>query len=319
MATESASRPRIGVSSCLLGRLVRFDGGHRKSDFVAGTLSRFVELVPVCPEVESGLPVPRESLRLVSGQAGLRLVAGRSGADHTDRMTSFAERRVAELAALELDGFVLKKGSPSCGLERVRTYREGVAQPVRTGAGLFAAQLRARLPALPLAEEGWLHDPGLRQSFLERAFTHHRLRLALFQAPTRQKLVAFHAAHKLLYLARSPALYRELGRIVARPAPGPLEPTIELYAARAMAALGERSTPGKQANVLQHVLGYFKAALTAPEKQELLSLIDDFRAGLHGLLVPLTLLLHHLRRHPVSPWLSSQLYFQPYPRELGGR
>jgi uncharacterized protein YbgA (DUF1722 family)/uncharacterized protein YbbK (DUF523 family) len=315
----STSRPRIGVSSCLLGRQVRFDGGHRKSDFVADTLSRFVELVPVCPEVESGMPVPRESLRLVSSQAGLRLVANRSGADHTERMTSFAEQRIAELAALELDGFVLKKDSPSCGLERVRTYGEGAAQPVRTGTGVFAALLRARLPALPLTEEGWLRDPGLRESFLERIFTHHRMRTVLFEAPSRGKLVAFHSAHKLLYMARSPVLYRRLGRIAAQPAARPLQATIELYAAQAMAALGERSTPGKQANVLQHIMGYFKAVLTASEKRELLSLIDDFRAGLHGLLVPLTLLLHHLRTHEVNPWLSRQLYFQPYPKELGAR
>ena len=315
----STSRPRIGVSSCLLGRQVRFDGGHKKSDFVADTLSRFVELVPVCPEVESGMPVPRESLRLVPGRAGLRLIGNRSGADHTDRMSSFAEQRVAELTALELDGFVLKKDSPSCGLERVRTYREGAAQPVRTGTGLFAALLRDRLPALPLTEEGWLRDPGLRESFLERIFTHHRMRMVLFEAPSRGKLVTFHSEHKLLYMARSPVLYRELGRIAAQSAARPLKATIELYAAQAMAALGERSTPGKQANVLQHIMGYFKEVLTASEKRELLSLIDDFRAGLHGLLVPLTLLLHHLRAHEVSAWLSRQLYFRPYPKELGAR
>ncbi len=312
-------RPRIGVSACLLGRPVRFDGGHKKSDFVAETLSRFVDFVPVCPEVESGMSAPRESLRLVSHPVGLRLIGNRSGVDQTDRMTTFATDRVTELLALELDGFVLKKDSPSCGLERVRVYPGITGQPARTGTGLFSATLRDRLPSLPLAEEGWLRDAGLRESFLERIFTHHRMRTQLLSEPSRGKLVAFHSEHKLLYMARSPVLYRELGGIVAQSAERPLTATIGLYAARAMAALQERSTPGKQANVLQHILGYFKRVLTPFEKQEILSLIDDFRAGLHGLVVPLTLLLHHLRKHEVGEWLAGQFYFEPYPRELGAR
>lgn len=315
----SPSRPRIGVSACLVGKPVRFDGGHKKSDFVADTLSRFVDFVPVCPEVESGMSVPRESLRLVSVPAGLRLIGNRSGADQTDRMNSFAAERVAELSALALDGFVLKKDSPSCGLERVRVYCDGADQPARTGTGLFAAMLRDRLPALPLAEEGWLRDTALRESFLERIFTHHRMRTSLLEAPSRGKLVAFHSEHKLLYMARSPALYRELGRIAAQSAERPLAATVELYATRAMAALEAHSTPGKQVNVLSHIMGYFKKVLTASEKEELLSLIEEFRAGLHGLVVPLTLLLHHLGKHEVGDWLARQFYFQPYPKELGAR
>lgn len=313
-------RPRIAVSACLLGRSVRFDGGHKKHDFVAGTLSRFVDLVPVCPEVESGMGVPRETVRLVATSTGLRLLGNRSGADQTDRMTAYSERRVAELAALDLDGFVLKKDSPSCGLERVRIYKEELdAQPSRTGRGLFAAKLGDRLSALPLAEEGWLHDPALRESFLARIFTHHRLRTSLLVEPSRGKLVAFHAQHKLLYMAHSAARSRELGRIAAQAGDLPLEATLQLYTAQAMAALGQRSTPGTHANVLQHILGYFKRVLTPFEKQELLSLIEEFRAGLHGLLVPLTLLVHHLHKHDVGEWLGSQRYFQPYPKELGAR
>ncbi|MSP25427.1 MAG: DUF1722 domain-containing protein [Myxococcales bacterium] len=317
---SARSRPRIGVSACLLGRPVRFDGGHKKNDFVADTLSRFVDLVPVCPEVESGMSVPRETLRLVSNPAGLRLMANRSGTDQTDRMTSYAECRVSELEALDLDGFVFKKDSPSCGLERVRVYGEGPnTQPSRTGTGLFAAMLGVRLPVLPLTEEGWLHDPALRESFLARIFTHHRMRTCLLDSPSRGKLIAFHAEHKLLYMAHSPSLYRELGRIAAQVADQPLPATIQLYATQAMAALRQKSTPGKQANVLQHILGYFKNVLAPTEKQELLLLIDDFRAGLHGLAVPLTLLLHHLRKHDVGEWLGRQRYFQPYPKELGAR
>jgi uncharacterized protein YbgA (DUF1722 family)/uncharacterized protein YbbK (DUF523 family) len=302
-----------------LGRSVRFDGGDKRNDFVAGPLSRFVDFVPVCPEVESGMSVPRESLRLVASPAGLHLIGNRSKTDQTYRMGSFARQRVAELSAQALDGFVLKKDSPSCGLERVRVYRDGADQPARTGTGLFAAMLHDRLPALPLAEEGWLRDTALRESFLERIFTHHRMRTSLFDAPSRGKLVTFHSEHKLLYMARSPALQRELGRIVAQSAERPLAATVELYASRAMEALEAHSTPSKQVNVLSHIMGYFKRVLTASEKEELLSLIEEFRTGLHGLVVPLTLLIHHLRKHEVGDWLGRQVYFQPYPKELGAR
>lgn len=205
-------------------------------------------------------------------------------------------------------------------LERVRVCRDGVDQPLRSGQGLFAAMLRDRLPALPLVEESWLHDPALRESFLERIFTHHRMRTLLFDAPSPGKLVAFHSEHELLCLARSPVLFRELGRIAAHPAGRPLAATVELYATRAMAALETRTTPGKQVNVLSHIMGYFKKVLTPSEKQELLSLIEEVRAGLHELVVPLTLLLHHLRKHEeVGGWLARQFYFQPYPKELGAR
>lgn len=316
---NATSRPRIGVSACLLGEGVRFDTGHKRSDFVTGPLSRFVELVSVCPEVESGMGVPRESMRLFSGPAGLGLVGNRSGTDYAGGMNTFAARRAGELAALQLDGFVLKKDSPSCGVERVRVYREGGGQPARDGMGIFAAALRARLPALPLAEEGWLQDDGLRTSFLEQIFTHHRLRTALLAAPSPRALLDFHADHKLLYMGRSPTLYRELGRIAAQATDRPLGATVELYAAQAMTALGHRSTPGKQSNVLQHILGYFKAALSPDEKREFLTLVDEFRAGLHGLAVPLTLLLHYLRKHDAADWLRRQVYLQPFPRELGAR
>ncbi|MEZ4266753.1 MAG: DUF523 and DUF1722 domain-containing protein [Myxococcota bacterium] len=313
------SRPRIGVSACLLGEGVRFDTGHKRSDYVASTLSRFVELIPVCPEVESGMGVPRESMRLFATPTGLGLVGNRTGVDYGDGMAAFAGRRAAELAALQLDGFVLKKDSPTCGVERVRVYRQGGGQPSRDGRGLFTAALQARIPTLPLAEEGWLNDDGLRASFLERIFTHHRLRTSLLAAPTPRALLEFHADHKLLYMARSPERYRELGRIAAQAASRPLDTTLALYAAQAMAALAERSTPGKHGNVLQHILGYFKGALSAAEKQEFLTLVDEFRAGLHGLVVPLTLLLHYVRRHGAADWLRRQAYLQPYPRELGAR
>jgi uncharacterized protein YbgA (DUF1722 family)/uncharacterized protein YbbK (DUF523 family) len=318
-ARADVSRPRVGVSACLVGREVRFDGGHKRSSFLVDTLGPFVELVPVCPEVESGMPVPRESIRLVADGARTRLVGNRTRTDHGDAMERWAAPRLEELAALDLDGFVLKKDSPSCGLERVRLYpsADPDASPTRDGTGLFAAALRARLPSLPLAEEGWLADPPLREAFLDRLFTHHRLQVQLLAAPTRAGLIAFHAAHKFLYLAHSPTGYRQLGRLVAKVAERPLDEVVAEYVAGAMDALSVRATPGKHANVLEHILGYFKEELGPDDKREVLELIAELRAGVNGVAVPLAILAHHLRRGGQEGWLAQQVYFDPYPRALG--
>lgn len=337
MAGDGGIRPRIGVSSCLLGNGVRFDGGHKRQAFLVDELGAFVDFVAVCPEVEMGMPVPRETLRLVEGgnDHGVRLLGNRSGTDFTQPMNRWAEARIGELATLDLDGYVLKKDSPSCGLERVRLYPEVDTSAVETevaastkptqprpphrgGAGRFAALLGQRLPALPLTEEGWLMDAGRRESFLARVFTHHRLGLALATG-SRHALVQAHAAHKFLYMAHSPRGQHSLGRVVARPQaldPGEL---VSTYVAGAMALLAHVATRGKHANVLQHILGFFKDVLTPPEKLEVLALIEEFRGGLHTLAVPLALLTHHLRRHQQEGWLSEQVYFDPFPKQLGFR
>ncbi len=310
-------RPRIGVSACLLGAPVRYDGGHKRDRFVQGELSRFVDFVPICPEVEAGMAVPREPIRLVARESGVVVLGNRSGVDYTARLTAAARARVEDLAGEALDGFILKKDSPSCGLERVRVYRGADdRQSSRGGTGTFAAVLRERLPWLPLTEEGWLHDAGLRDSFLERIFTHHRLRISLYPSTSRAALVAFHAENKLLYMAHSPARARALGHIVATADGRPIEETLALYEAQVMATLCERTTPGKHANVLQHMLGFFRGALSASDRHELMELIEDFRAGLYTLSVPLALFAHHVRKHQPDGWLARQTYFHPYPRAL---
>ncbi|MDF1563049.1 MAG: DUF523 and DUF1722 domain-containing protein [Deltaproteobacteria bacterium] len=324
------NRPRIGISSCLLGAEVRHDGGHRRDAWVSSRLADFVELVPVCPEVESGMPVPRESLRLVGEVARPRLVAPRSGTDHTATLSDWSWLKVEGLARQHLDGFLLEKGSPSCGLERVRVYPEHEGRPPRhEGRGVFAGILAERLPHLPLCERGWLNDDGLRESFLVRVFTHHRLREQVLEregGPTLAALIDFHGAHKFLYLAHSPAHYRSLGRLVGSAGERPLEETLARYRLGAMEALALRPTAGKQVNVLEHILGYFKDQLDADEKRELLELITDYRAGLRRREVPMALLGHHLRRLTAAaggtqaglPWLARQVYFQPFPLELAG-
>ena len=307
---------RIGVSSCLLGEKVRFDAGHKRDRFLTGTLARCVRFVAVCPEFELGLGAPRESLRLVAGEDGPRLVAPRSGADHTRAMRAWARAKLDQLGALDLSGFVLKKDSPSCGWARVRVHRgAGPGTPTRDGRGLFAAALCERFPLLPVEEEGRLSDLPLRENFLERVFGYRRLR-ALFGGRWKlADLVRFHTAEKFLLLAHGEAGYRALGRLVARAKGQPRAELAGHYSRLYMETLAVRATPGRHANVLEHMLGFFDAALSAADKAELLALVRDLRRGLVPLVVPVTLLRHHVRVHGVS-YLEGQRYLEPHPREL---
>ena len=311
---------RIGISSCLLGQKVRFDGGHKRDAFLVDTFGRYVEWVPVCPEVEVGMGTPREAVRLekaASGPFPILMVAPKSGTDWTPRMTAFARRRVEELAALDLSGYVLKSNSPSCGLERVRLYGEGT-MPTRTGRGLFAEALASRFPTLPLEEEGRLSDPRLRENFVERVFAYRRLRELFSGRWTVGDLVRFHTAHKLTVLAHQPAAYTDLGRLVAGAkgrARGALQ---QEYEQRFMGALSKIATPKRQANVLQHIVGYFRDRLDADDRAELLSLIEDHRSGVVPLVVPITLIRHHVRRLGIE-YLKGQVYLEPHPWELALR
>jgi uncharacterized protein YbgA (DUF1722 family)/uncharacterized protein YbbK (DUF523 family) len=305
---------RIGISSCLLGEGVRFDGGHKKDSFLTGTFGRFVEWVPVCPEVECGLGTPRESMRLVSVEGRVRLLTGKTGVDHTDRMTGYSEQRVDELASAELCGYVLKKDSPSCGLERVKVYGTHNV-PMKSGRGIFAARLVERFPNLPVEEEGRLSDPPLRENFVERVFAYSRLRALFGSKWNVGALVAFHTAHKLILMAHSPDAYQSLGRLVARARGVPAKDMERRYTEAFMAALTIIATPRRHANVLQHMVGYFKNALDGASKSELLGSIEDYRRALVPLIVPITLLRHHVRVHAVS-YLAGQLYLEPHPKEL---
>jgi len=305
---------RIGVSACLLGQPVRYDGGHKRDDFLVHTLGRYVEWVPVCPEVEVGLGTPRDTLRLERHAGHIHLVTPKTGVDHSDRMRRFAARRVAELAKQGLCGFVLKKGSPSCGMERVRVHAASRV-PARDGRGLFAEALLERMPTLPVEEEGRLNDPRLRENFVERVFAYRRLR-QLFGGGFRiADLIAFHTAHKLLVMAHSPKAYAELGRLVGGAKEQPRGALRSRYEAALMDALRIVATPRRHANVLQHMLGYLSRHLAPPDRQEVLELIEDHRRGLVPLLVPLTLIRHHARRLE-SSYLLGQVYLEPHPKEL---
>ena len=312
---SAAARPiRIGISSCLLGQEVRFDGGHKRDAFLTETFGRFVEWVPVCPEVECGFGTPRPPMRLSLVNGKVRLLTVKTGVDLTDPMVAYAERRVGELSAEDLSGYVLKKDSPSCGMERVKVY-DSNGVPERSGQGLFAATLAERFPDLPIEEEGRLSDPALRENFVERVFAYWRRR-GLFGGPwSLATLIGFHTAHKLILMAHSPEAYRRLGRLVASAKSVARDDLERRYTTGFMAALAVMATPKRHANVLQHMAGYLKDTLDRESKAELLAAVEDYRRELVPLVVPITLLRHYVRIHSVE-YLAGQVYLDPHPREL---
>ena len=318
--TTPEDRPRIGISRCLLGDEVRYDGGHKRDPFLVETFGRFVEWVPVCPEVEMGMSTPREAIHLISSPEGVpsgehrvRLVGVRSGDDWTEPMDRWRRTRIKELGEAGLSGYVLKKDSPSCGLERVRVHTN--AGVTRTGRGLFAQALVDASPNLPVEEEGRLHDPRLRDNFVERVFAYQRVRRFFAGRWSVGDLVEFHTAHKLQLLAHSRQAYSALGRLVARAKELGRREVASLYERAFMDGLRKIATPGRHADVLQHMLGHLKGRLDEPSRRELLSLIDDHRNGLVPLIVPITLMRHHVRQHGVE-YLAGQVYLDPHPREL---
>jgi len=305
---------RLGISACLLGERVRFDGAHKRDPFLVETLGSFVEWVPVCPEVESGMPAPRESLRLVQAGREIRLITNKTAQDHTASMRGYARRRLEELADAELCGFVLKKDSPTCGLERVKVYGTS-GMPLKSGRGLFADALVARFPRLPVEEEGRLNDPRLRENFIERVFAYRRLANLFVSRWSMGDVVRFHTVHKLTLMAHRPESYQRLGRLVASGKSMDRQLFQDRYSSEFMAALSVIATPRRQANVLQHMLGYFKQTLDGESRAELLGLIEDHAIGRVPLVVPLTLFGHHIRRCGVR-YLADQVYLRPHPVEL---
>jgi uncharacterized protein YbgA (DUF1722 family)/uncharacterized protein YbbK (DUF523 family) len=306
---------RIGISACLLGQEVRFDGGHKRDRFLTDVLGPHVEWVPVCPEVEMGLGTPRETLRLERAGSGIRMITTRTGIDHTDGMNAWSAGRLEQLAGEDLCGYILKKDSPSCGMERVKLYAAGGGMASRDGRGLFAAALLARFPLLPVEEEGRLGDPRLRENFIERLFAYRRLKDLFRVRWTQGSLVAFHTAHKMALLAHSTTAYQELGRLVARGRELPRAELRAAYESGFMKTLGIIATTARHTNVLMHMAGHLKKLVDPASRQELANCIMEYRQGLVPLVVPLTLVRHHVRVHDVA-YLKGQTYLEPHPREL---
>lgn len=308
------TRVRIGISSCLLGQEVRYNGGHKRDSFLTDTFGQFVEWVPVCPEVEIGMGTPRPPIRLERTGEEVRLVMPSTGGDYTEAMRSYSERRAVELAAAELDGYVLKKDSPSCGMERVKVYQG--ANATREGRGMFADVLLARLPDLPVEEEGRLNDPLLRESFITRVFVHHRWREGERAGWARASLMRFHERHKFLLMARNQAGMRRLGRLLGESGKSePVDVLAHIYRRGLTEVLRRPATRRGHTNVLQHLHGYVSDRLDREDRAELVETIERYHAGLVPLIVPLTLLRHHVRRLGVE-YLRDQVYLEPHPHEL---
>jgi len=305
----------LGISTCLLGEEVRWDGGHKLDQLLTHTLGRFVRYCAVCPEAECGFGVPREPFRLEGGPQALRLVTWRTRQDHTARMFRWARRRVRELETEDLCGFIVKSKSPSCGMERIKVYNAGEATVPR-GVGIFARVFMQYFPLIPVEDDGRLHDPVLRDNFIERVFVMKRWRdalRALRHKRTRGELVRFHTGHKLLILSHSPRHYRIMGRLVAQATP--ISVLYEDYQRLLMEALRLKATLAKHGNVLQHIMGYFKKQLSPHAKGELLETISLYRRGHVPLIVPITLINHYVRLFD-QPYLKGQYYLHPHPLEL---
>ncbi|GJL49129.1 MAG: hypothetical protein NPIRA01_03560 [Nitrospirales bacterium] len=306
--------PRVGISQCLLGDNVRYDGGHKRNHFLTQILAPCVQWVPVCPEVEVGLGTPRESMRLVGSQEGPRLLTIKTKKDHTALMNRFASKKIRELKEIQLDGYVFKKDSPSCGIRRVRVYNaSGMSNS--NGVGLFAQAFQQALPAIPIEDEGRLNDASIRENFIERVFCYHRWASMCRRPLTRGAIVTFHTQHKYLLLAHSRPHYQELGRLVASAKQyTPTQLGMD-YSSIFMEALKVKATVRKHVNVLQHLFGHCKTLLKQVEKEEIQEVISDYHHGLTPLAVPLTLISHYVRVFKI-PYLADQVYLHPHPKEL---
>jgi len=305
---------RIGISSCLLGNKVRWNAGHQLDRFLANTLGQFVEYVPVCPEVEAGFGVPRESFRLVGDPEKPRLITFKSKTDHTNQMIRWAKNRVKELDKEDLCGFIFKSDSPSSGMIRVKVYSEK-GMPQKKGVGLFAREFMNHFPLIPVEDDGRLHNPKIRENFIERIFTLKRWRDGVAHKPNLANLVDFHTRNKLLILSHSEKHSRLMGRLVAQGKKLSLNELYQQYESMLMEALMLKNTVKKNINVLQHLMGYFKKQLTAAEKQELLKIFDQYRRVLIPLVVPVTLINHYTLKYD-QPYLKIQTYLNPHPVEL---
>lgn len=306
---------RLGISTCLLGENVRWDGGHKRDTFLTVSLAPWVEWVPVCPEAEVGMGTPREPVHLHGDAASPRMLGNRTGRDWTDAMRRWSDERLRGLRGLGLHGFVLTKNSPSCGVWGVKVRVHETAS-VRKGRGLWAAALTAWDPLLPVEEDGRLNDARLLENFLDRVFAHERWSRFVAEDGSRRGLVRFHTIHKLTLLSHGQERYRALGRIVADAGRRPLAELRDAYGREFMACLAVPTTPGRHVNVMQHLAGFLKDSVPADDRAEISGAIADYAAGVVPLAVPVTLLRHHLRRTPGAEWAFDQVWLDPYPKEL---
>lgn len=316
LANENA-KPRLGVSACLMGMKVRFDGGHMQDTFLQDSLAKYVDYVSVCPEVGAGFATPRPAMQLRLSGKSINLVMSKDpNQDMTEQMQTYTEAKIATLG--ELDGFIFKKNSPSCGVFRVPVVINDDGYRERNGRGLFAEAFMKRFPLIPVEEEGRLNDPALCENFIERVYAYRRWKKIENAERNVKALIEFHSRHKLMLMARGSHYYQELGRLVAGTTLADLAQKREAYINRFMQVMALIAPRGRQVNVLQHIMGYLKQAISSEDKQELLNVFDAYRKSQLPLITPLTLLRHHLRVHP-QPYIGEQHYLAPFPEQLALR
>jgi uncharacterized protein YbgA (DUF1722 family)/uncharacterized protein YbbK (DUF523 family) len=316
MASDIERRIPIGISSCLLGQPVRYDGGHKRDPYLIDVLGKYFEYLPYCPEVAIGMSIPRPPIRLTGDPSQPRAVGVRNGEiDVTEKLIGYAHEVMA--ARPRISGYIFKRGSPSCGMERVKIYNEK-GMPQGSSSGLYANVVMREMPLMPVEEEGRLKDPVLRGGFVERVYVYDHWQRLVDEGITPAKLIAFHTRHKFLLFSHSERHYRRLGPLVAAAGTGDIEALSREYVETLMEGLKRPATRRRHSNVLQHIMGYLKRSIDAEDKAELNKLIDDYRQGTIPLIVPMKLIEHHFRRHP-DDYIALQVYLNPHPAELGLR
>ena len=303
----------IGVSSCLLGEPVRFDGSHKHNRYITDRLGRYFQFRPICPEVAIGLAVPRRPIRLVNTNGEIR-VRGIDDPAHdvTEALADYSESVATEFR--DISGYIFKSKSPSCGMEQVRVYSENSAQ-LEYSSGVFASGIMRQYPSLPVEDENRLTDSNVRENFVERVFVYARWQRCMGKEPEMSRLIDFHMRHKFTILAHDESIYRELGRLVARAGHADLVTACDLYLSLLMRALRKIPTKNTHSNVLQHLMGFIKDHLDVGSKTIMLDAINDYRHGQVPLNVPVRLIRGYLRLHP-NEYISSQYYLNPGPSEL---
>lgn len=310
---DQSTKIRVGISACLLGENVRFDGGHQYSRYCSETLEPYFQYQPVCPEVGSGMSTPREVVRLVNFNEERRMIGYRSGHDYTDAIQAYNERNLPELA--QVSGFIFKRKSPSCGMERVKVYQPNKDIPENDGVGLFAKAFMQRYPLVPTEEDGRLNDPLLRENFVQRVFVYDQWQRLQEAGITEQALLDFHSRHKYMLMAHSQAAYRELGRLLGNLKDRALEEIAAEYIHGMMHALRKVASKRSHANVLLHIMGHFKRDLDKASKAELKDTIMKYREGIVPLVVPLALIRHHMMYYG-NEYIQKQAYLAPHPEDL---
>ena len=306
----------LGISACLMGEKVRYDGGHKRSSFCMNTLTDYFHFTPVCPEVAIGLGIPRQPIRLVGDQTTVRVIGtDNPDLDVTEKLADYGRQKAEELS--DICGYILMQKSPSCGMERVKVYHKNGSPLGKSAPGAYAQSLMIEKPLLPIEEEGRLHDPVLKENFFTRVYAYHRWQ-ELLKDPSHKAVVDFHSIHKYTIMAHNPQDYAALGRVVAEGGKLPLEQLLNDYFVAFMETLKQRATRKSHTNTLMHILGYVKKSVASDERNQFLLQVEEYRRGIVPLVVPMTMLKHFVENHG-SDYIRQQTYLQPYPDQLGLR